>query len=162
MIYQEILIKHRPQSRDAAPSLFIMTGQSNVSNSKSPLYMVTHAASLGYHTMIDAAALAPTCLFSLSEFPADAMAISFYKMFGYPTGVGALIVKESFLKQLRRPWFAGGTVDFVQAPGTVVTPSPNLHEQFEVKPVVKLSALFQSDVLILIRTAQLIICISRL
>ena len=140
MIHQEILIKHRPRSRDAAPSLFIMTGQSNVSNSKSPLHMITRSASLGYHTMMDAAALAPTCIFSLSEFPVDAMAISFYKMFGYPTGVGALIVKKSFLKQLRRPWFAGGTVDFVQAPGTLVTPALNLHEQFEVKKsIVKLS-----------------------
>jgi len=53
----------------------------------------------------------------------------FYKMFEHPTGVGALIVKKSFLKQLRRPWFTGGTVDFVQAPGTLVTPALNLHEK---------------------------------
>jgi molybdenum cofactor sulfurtransferase len=37
------------------------------------------------------------------------MAVSFYKMFGYPTGVGALVVKKSFLAKLQRPWFAGGT-----------------------------------------------------
>jgi len=73
MIHQEILIKHRPRSRDAAPSLFIMTGQSNVFNSKSPLYMITRSASLGYDTMMDAAALTPTCNFSLSEFPVDAL-----------------------------------------------------------------------------------------
>lgn len=60
------------------------------------------------------------------------MAVSFYKMFGYPTGVGALIVKESFLAKLKRPWFAGGTVDVVQVPGTLVTRAMKLHEQFEV------------------------------
>jgi selenocysteine lyase/cysteine desulfurase len=60
------------------------------------------------------------------------MAISFYKMFGFPTGVGALIVKRSFLVELKRPWFSGGTVDVVQVPGSIVTRAAELHEQFEV------------------------------
>jgi len=94
--------------------------------------VAAHAASLGYHTVVDAAALAPTSMINLGEYPIDAMAVSFYKMFGYPTGVGALVVKKSFLSQLRRPWFAGGTVEFVQAPGTIVTRSRHIQEQFEV------------------------------
>jgi selenocysteine lyase/cysteine desulfurase len=60
------------------------------------------------------------------------MAISFYKMFGFPTGVGCLVAKKSFLRQLKRPWFAGGTVDVVQVPGTGFTAARNIHEQFEV------------------------------
>jgi selenocysteine lyase/cysteine desulfurase len=40
------------------------------------------------------------------------VAISFYKMFGYPTGVGCLLARRDALARLRRPWFAGGTVDF--------------------------------------------------
>lgn len=60
------------------------------------------------------------------------MAVSFYKMFGFPTGIGALVVKKSFLKELRRPWFAGGTVDVVQVPGTLVTMAKDIREQFEV------------------------------
>ena len=43
----------------------------------------------------------------------DFVALSFYKMFGYPTGVGALIARREALAALRRPWFAGGTVEFV-------------------------------------------------
>ena len=82
--------------------------------------------------MLDAAALAPTSVFSLTDTPVDAMAISFYKMFGFPTGVGALIAKKSFLGKLQRPWFAGGTVDVVQAPGTIYTMAHEPHEQFEV------------------------------
>jgi len=81
--------------------------------------------------VLDAAALAPTSVFSLSETPVDAMAISFYKMFGFPTGVGALVVREDFLAKLERPWFAGGTVDVVQAPGNIVTMASELHERFE-------------------------------
>jgi selenocysteine lyase/cysteine desulfurase len=116
-----------------------MTGQSNVSNSKNSLSVATHAASLGYHTVVDAAALAATSMINLGEYPIDAMAISFYKMFGYPTGVGALVVKKSFLAQLRRPWFAGGTVEFVQAPGSLFTRSPHIQEQFEVSVLSRLS-----------------------
>ncbi|KAK7691935.1 hypothetical protein QCA50_005340 [Cerrena zonata] len=126
-----ILANSRPKSRTAQPSLFALTGQSNVSNSKNPLSLIKYASSLGYHTLLDAAALAPTSTFSLLEHSPDAVAISFYKMFGFPTGVGALIVKESFLDQLDRPWFAGGTVDVVQAPGTLHTMVAEPHERFE-------------------------------
>jgi selenocysteine lyase/cysteine desulfurase len=88
---------------------------------------------MGYYTLVDAAALVPTASFSLVDHPVDALAISFYKMFGFPTGVGALIVKKSFLAQLKRPWFAGGTVDLVQVPGTIVTRAHEPHERFEVR-----------------------------
>lgn len=126
---QDILSHHKPQN---ASSLFALTGLSNITNAKNPLSVLKFASSLGYNTLLDAAALAPSSVISLTETPVDAMAISFYKMFGYPTGVGALIVKESFLKILQRPWFAGGTVDVVQVPGLIVTRASNLHEQFEV------------------------------
>ena len=38
------------------------------------------------------------------------MALSFYKMFGYPTGSGALIARKERSHKLERPWFAGGTI----------------------------------------------------
>ncbi|KAL0955682.1 hypothetical protein HGRIS_001906 [Hohenbuehelia grisea] len=128
---KHILLRNRPRSRDAAPCLFAMTGQSNISNAKNPLSTLEYAQSLGYHTLLDAAALAPTSVFSLAETPVDAMAVSFYKMFGFPTGVGALVVKKTFLEKLQRPWFAGGNVDVVQVPGTIVTRSHELYERFE-------------------------------
>ncbi|THH29541.1 hypothetical protein EUX98_g4653 [Antrodiella citrinella] len=126
-----ILAAHRPPTNSAASSLFALTGQSNVSNSKNPLSLIRYASSLGYNTLLDAAALAPTSVVSLAETPVDAMAVSFYKMFGFPTGVGALVVRESFLAKLERPWFAGGTVDVVQAPGNVFTLASEMHERFE-------------------------------
>jgi selenocysteine lyase/cysteine desulfurase len=93
-------------------SLFALTGQSNISNHKHPLSLLSFASSLGYHTLLDAAALAPTSRIDLTATPADAMAVSFYKMFGYPTGVGALIAKKDFLAKLKRPWFSGRFVYF--------------------------------------------------
>ncbi|TFK65561.1 PLP-dependent transferase [Pluteus cervinus] len=128
---KDILLRNRPRSRDLAPSLFALTAQSNITNTKNPLSIIDYATSLGYHTLLDAAALAPTSTFSLTDCPVDAMAISFYKMFGFPTGVGALVVRKDFLAQLQRPWFAGGTVSVVQVPGTIFTRAQEIHERFE-------------------------------
>ena len=133
-----MLRQHRPRAggraaSTSAPSLFALTGQSNISNSKNPLSLIQYAASQGFCTLLDAAALAPTSVISLADTPVDAMAVSFYKMFGFPTGVGALVATESFLARLERPLVAGGTVDVVQAPGGIVTMSADIHERFEVR-----------------------------
>src|SRR5262249_47520529 len=60
----------------------------------------------------------------LSVTRADFVAISFYKMFGYPTGVGCLLARRSALAKLRRPWFAGGTVNFSSVQGRVHVLAP--------------------------------------
>ncbi|MGZ4354028.1 MAG: aminotransferase class V-fold PLP-dependent enzyme, partial [Gaiellaceae bacterium] len=36
--------------------------------------------------------------------------VSFYKLFGWPTGVGALLARREALDALERPWFSGGTI----------------------------------------------------
>lgn len=95
------------------PHLFAFPAQSNFSGVRHPLRLVRQARERGYHVVLDAAAYVPTSALSLREVPADFVALSFYKMFGYPTGIGALIARREALRLLERPWFAGGTVDFV-------------------------------------------------
>jgi selenocysteine lyase/cysteine desulfurase len=95
------------------PHLFAFPAQSNFSGVRHPLRLVDEARERGYHVLVDAAAYAPTSRLSLREVPADFVALSFYKMFGYPTGIGALLARRQALARLERPWFAGGTVDFV-------------------------------------------------
>jgi molybdenum cofactor sulfurtransferase len=96
--------------------------------------ILASAKSHGYSTLIDAAALASSARISLRNQPsADAMVVSFYKMFGYPTGVGALVAKKEFLEKLERRWFSGGTVDFVQAPGHLTLHAKDLTARFEVR-----------------------------
>jgi len=41
------------------------------------------------------------------------VSVSFYKIFGYPTGLGCLLIKKTAFHKLRKPWFAGGTVTLV-------------------------------------------------
>ena len=47
----------------------------------------------------------------------DFVPLSFYKMFGYPTGIGALIAHRDNLHKLHRPWFAGGTITVASVQG---------------------------------------------
>jgi selenocysteine lyase/cysteine desulfurase len=67
--------------------------------------------------LLDAAAFVPGSRLDITACRADFVTVSFYKMFGYPTGVGCLIARLDALRALRRPWFAGGTVNFATVQG---------------------------------------------
>ncbi|KAF3438269.1 hypothetical protein FNV43_RR21030 [Rhamnella rubrinervis] len=76
--------------------------------------------------LIDAAKGCATEPPDLSQCPADFVVISFYKLFGYPTGLGALVARNDAAKLLKKTYFSGGTVaasiadiDFVQRRRTV-------------------------------------------
>eukprot|EP00727_Mastigamoeba_balamuthi_P011134 m51a1_g6643 putative molybdenum cofactor sulfurase (584) ;mRNA; f:112609-114495 len=61
-------------------------------------------------TLVDAAAYVPTHKLNLTEHPIDFVAMSFYKMFGYPTGLGALVVRNEVTEIMQKTFFGGGTV----------------------------------------------------
>jgi selenocysteine lyase/cysteine desulfurase len=96
-----------------APGLFAFPAQSNFSGVRHPLPLVSFARGRGFDVLLDAAAFVPSHPISLREVPADFVAISLYKIIGYPTGVGALVARRDALARLARPWFAGGTVEYV-------------------------------------------------
>ena len=75
-----------------------------------PLDWVAEAQRLGWDVILDCAAFAPTNPLDAQAIGADFIPLSFYKLFGYPTGVGCLIARREALARLRRPWFAGGTI----------------------------------------------------
>jgi selenocysteine lyase/cysteine desulfurase len=90
--------------------LLAYPAQSNFSGVQHPLSWIQTAHERGYDVLLDAAAYAPTNRLDLSVVKPDFVAISWYKVFGYPTGVGCLIARREALGRLRRPWFAGGSV----------------------------------------------------
>jgi selenocysteine lyase/cysteine desulfurase len=100
-----------------AKNLFAYPAQSNFSGVKHPHALVERARRQGWDVLMDAAAFVPTNRLDLREVQPDFVAISFYKMFGYPTGVGCLLVRHDAFDSLRRPWFAGGTVNFATVRG---------------------------------------------
>src|SRR6202158_3470957 len=109
----------------AHANLFAYPAQSNFSGVKHPLEIVAKAQSKGWSVLLDAAAFVPTSGLDLTAVQPDFMTLSFYKMFGHPTGVGALFVRRSALASLKRPWFAGGTVNFASVQGQAHMLSPN-------------------------------------
>lgn len=94
----------------AGPSLFAYPAQSNFSGVRHSLDLVAEAQRLGWRVLVDAASFLPTADLRLNEVKPDFMALSLYKIAGYPTGVGALIARKDALAGLQRPWFSGGTV----------------------------------------------------
>jgi len=106
--------------RAPKPSLFAFPAQSNFSGVRHPLEWIRVAQARGYRVLLDAASFAPGAPLDLGTAPADFVALSFYKIFGYPTGVGALIARREALAELRRRYFGGGTVDYVSMPHGLV------------------------------------------
>ncbi len=99
------------------PRLFAFPGQSNFSGVRHDLDWIAEAHAAGWDVLLDAAAFAPTNVLDLGAVKPDFVALSFYKMFGYPTGIGALLARRDTLKRLQRPWFAGGTITVASVQG---------------------------------------------
>lgn len=90
--------------------LFAYPAQSNFTGVQYPLEWIAMAKKLGWDVLLDAAAFIPTNKLNLSFWKPDFVSLSFYKMFGYPIGIGCLIAKKTALARLERSWFAGGTI----------------------------------------------------
>ncbi|KAL1918606.1 uncharacterized protein VTP21DRAFT_2628 [Calcarisporiella thermophila] len=98
--------------------LFAYPAQCNFSGARFPLdwtqRLRRHFAHHESQTLVlvDAASLVVTAPLDLSELedPPDFIAVSFYKMFGMPTGLGALLVRKNLAPILRKRYFGGGTV----------------------------------------------------
>jgi molybdenum cofactor sulfurtransferase len=91
-------------------NLFAFPAQSNFSGVHQPLEWIEYAHEHGWDVLLDAAAYVPTNRLDLSRRHPDFVVLSFYKMFGWPTGVGCLIARREALARLERPWFSGGTI----------------------------------------------------
>ncbi len=110
--------------------LFAFPAQSNFSGVQHPLEWIASAQELGWDVLLDAAAYVPTSRLDLGRWHPDYVTLSFYKMFGYPTGVGALLARGEALAKLHRPWFAGGTITWASVLAEHHTLSPG-SEGFE-------------------------------
>lgn len=81
---------------------------------------------------VDAAKNASTSYIDLSvDYSPDFLCVSFYKLFGYPTGVGALLVKNSCKHLLKKVYFSGGTVEVSIADQRFHRFRKEIWEQFE-------------------------------
>lgn len=105
------------KGREACANLFAFPAQSNFSSVQHPLAWIDKAHAQGWDVLLDAAAFVPSNRLDLSQWKPDFVSISFYKIFGYPTGIGALLARREVLGKLQRPWFAGGTITVASVQG---------------------------------------------
>ena len=126
----EVLLGLLDDGDAGSSNLFAFPAQSNFSGVKHPLEWIAPARERGWDVLVDGAAFVPTNRLDLSVWTPDFVAISFYKLFGYPTGLGALLARRDALRRLDRPWFAGGTVVAANVGGDLVVPLSG-HAGFE-------------------------------
>eukprot|EP00755_Sulcionema_specki_P001634 Sspe_Gene.117236::Locus_108039_Transcript_1_1_Confidence_1.000_Length_906::g.117236::m.117236/K15631/ABA3; molybdenum cofactor sulfurtransferase len=98
-----------------APSLLAFPLLCNFSGRRIPLSWCgqLRERQTNWFSLVDAAAAYGKYPIDLSD-PAnqpDFVAVSFYKAFGYPTGLGALLVRKGAEHLLEKKYFGGGTVE---------------------------------------------------
>ncbi len=102
---------HASSVRPGCRGLLGFPAECNFSGRRVGLDLVVAARRRGWAVLLDASKFAATTPLNLRDVPADFVVVSFYKIFGFPTGLGALIVRnESVRSQLARTYFGGGTL----------------------------------------------------
>ncbi|XP_066546947.1 molybdenum cofactor sulfurase isoform X2 [Amia ocellicauda] len=123
------------------PHLFCYPAQSNFSGRKYPLCYVkgiqcgklypSTKKTGRWCVLLDAACLASCSLLDLQAHPADFVPISFYKIFGFPTGLGALLIRNDTAGILRKVYFGGGTASAYLAGQDYFVPKASVASRFE-------------------------------
>ncbi|XP_061413417.1 molybdenum cofactor sulfurase isoform X1 [Lethenteron reissneri] len=140
----------RPADVKELHHLFAFPAQSNFTGRKYPLRWVTAVQERGaaallptqavvaressrWHVLLDAASLASTAPLDLSVHAADLVPISFYKLFGFPTGLGALLVRAPCQALLlkHRAYFGGGTAAAYLPAEDFYVPRDSFCDRFE-------------------------------
>jgi molybdenum cofactor sulfurtransferase len=101
----------------SARNLLAFPAQSNFSGVQHDLDLVEEAQDARWDVLVDAAAFAPTNRFDVARVRPVFATFSFYKIFGFPTGIGCLLMRRDRIDALARPWFAGGTITIASVQG---------------------------------------------
>ncbi|XP_050343262.1 molybdenum cofactor sulfurase [Nymphalis io] len=117
------------RNKNKSNTLLVYPAQSNFNGFKYPLNHLDNIkngclqgylkkqlcdVNCNWYILLDAASLIATNKLDLSVTQPDFVCLSFYKIFGFPTGLGALLVKNNSADVLsQKKYFGGGTVDIV-------------------------------------------------
>ncbi|XP_055376872.1 molybdenum cofactor sulfurase 3 [Condylostylus longicornis] len=131
-------------------SLLAFSAQCNLSGYKMPLDVIESIQNKGIidhgkyirgeldHTSenkcficLDAASFAATNFLDLKKYSPDFVCISFYKIFGYPTGLGALLLSKRGQSVMKKKYFGGGTVKISMTCKDFHVKRDNFAEQYE-------------------------------
>jgi selenocysteine lyase/cysteine desulfurase len=111
--------------------LFGFPAKSNYSGVEHSLTWIEVAQAEGWDVLLDAAAYCANNRLDLSRHKPEFVPISFYKLFGYPTGVGCMLVKKAAYRRLHKRWFAGGTILLVSVMADFYASEPHGPARYE-------------------------------
>lgn len=132
----------KPHPQSLLPlHLFAYPAQSNFSGHKYPLSwcadipsrkVIIRNSCRGHGTwkvVLDAASHVSTSPLDLTAHQPDFVTISFYKIFGFPTGLGALLVRRESSGFLSKSYYGGGTVRATDSWTHFHVPKEKLHDR---------------------------------
>lgn len=117
---------------DGPGGLVTFPAQCNYNGFKYPLELISKfQKNRDIFVCLDAASFLSTNQLDLQRFKPDFVCLSFYKIFGYPTGLGALIVSNRGASRLVKKYYGGGTVNIALTRTNFHQKRDILHERFE-------------------------------
>ncbi|XP_069075620.1 molybdenum cofactor sulfurase-like [Pleurodeles waltl] len=127
------------QALSLTSHLFCYPAQSNYTGTKYPLTWIEKiktgnlrpSMSGSWYVLLDAASYVSTSPLDLSVYQADFVPVSFYKIFGFPTGLGALLVSNKIAPFLQKTYFGGGTVAAYLADSGLCFLKDSISDRFE-------------------------------
>ena len=128
---EEALGRMLAHPRSTGNRLFAMPAKSNYCGTVYNLDWVRRARQHGCDVLLDAAAYNANDRLDLSRVEPDFVPVSFYKMFGFPTGVGCLIIHKEAFRRLHKKWFTGGSILLVSVAKDFFVPEPLNYARFE-------------------------------
>lgn len=113
--------------------IFAYPFKSNYSGVVHSIGWADKAQALGWKVLLDVSSYLPNHRLSLKELDVypDFLPMSFYKIFGFPAGVGALVVKKSALEIMDKRWFSGGSIMIVSVGRDFYVPETDGHGRYE-------------------------------
>ena len=127
----EALLRALDYPRSNGNKLFCYPAKSNYSGVYHDLSWIDMAQGMGWDVLLDASAFLGNKRLDLSVLKPDFIPVSFYKIFGYPTGLGCLIIKKSKYAKLSKRWFSGGSILLVSVMKDFFAPETIGYARFE-------------------------------
>ncbi|XP_058827934.1 molybdenum cofactor sulfurase 3-like isoform X2 [Topomyia yanbarensis] len=120
-------------------SLLVFPAQCNFNGIKYPLELVGKIKQDGlagydqerFYVCLDAASYVSSSFLDLTKYQPDFVCLSFYKLFGFPTGLGALLVHREAAELLHKRYYGGGTVKIAMAGRNFHVKRDSLVDRFE-------------------------------
>lgn len=124
--------KHK-KSMENLCNLFVMPSESNFSGKLYNRNLIFKIRNLYNNTLFvyDVAKYISTNKLDMSDNLIDIAPISFYKIFGFPTGLGCLIFKKKCIKFFDKIYFGGGTIILNSPFNNFHLKKESIHQKFE-------------------------------